>query len=66
VVTFTSSSTVTRFLEVAGAERLPPLVACIGPVTAATAREAGLTVTVEATEHTIPGLVAALVDHLAP
>jgi len=61
VVTFTSSSTVTRFLEVAGPDRVPPVVACIGPVTAATARDAGLTVTVEATEHTIPGLVAALV-----
>jgi len=65
VVTFTASSTVTRFLEVAGRERVPPTVACIGPVTGATAREAGLTVDVEADEHTIPGLVAALVDHVA-
>jgi len=64
IVTFTSSSTVTRFLEVAGADRVPPIVACIGPVTATTAREAGLTVTVEATEHTIPGLVQALVAHV--
>ena len=63
VVTFTSSSTVTRYLEVAGPDRVPPTVACIGPVTAATAGEAGLTVTVEATEHTIPGLVRALIDH---
>ncbi|HEY5888785.1 MAG TPA: uroporphyrinogen-III C-methyltransferase [Acidimicrobiales bacterium] len=63
VVTFTSSSTVTRFLEVAGRDRVPPLVACIGPVTAATARDAGLTVDVEATDHTVPGLVAALVEH---
>jgi uroporphyrinogen-III synthase len=63
VVTFTSSSTVTRFLEVAGPERVPPVVACIGPVTAATARDAGLTVAVEAPEHTIPGLVAALVRY---
>jgi uroporphyrinogen III methyltransferase/synthase len=65
VVTFTSSSTVTRYLEVAGVDRVPPLVACIGPVTATTAREAGLAVDVEAAEHTIPGLVAALVEHLA-
>ncbi len=64
IVTFTSSSTVTRYLEVAGPDRVPPIVACIGPVTAATAREAGLTVTVEATEHTIPGLVQALIDHV--
>ncbi len=65
-ITFTSSSTVTRFLEIAGADRLPPVVACIGPITAATARDAGLTVDVEASEHTIPGLVAALVEHFAP
>ena len=64
VVTFTSSSTVTRFLEVAGVDRVPPLVACIGPVTAETARDAGLSVAVEATEHTVPGLVAALIEHL--
>ncbi len=64
VVTFTSSSTVRRFLEVAGRDRVPPVVACIGPVTAATAREAGLTVDVEAAEHTIPGLIQALVDDL--
>ncbi len=65
VVTFTSSSTVTRYLEVAGLDRVPPLVACIGPVTAATAREAGLHVDIEASEHTVPGLVAALVRHVA-
>jgi uroporphyrinogen-III synthase len=65
VVTFTSSSTVTRFLEVAGADRVPSTVACIGPITAATARDAGLAVDVEADEHTVPGLVAALVAHVA-
>jgi hypothetical protein len=27
-------------------------------------REAGLTVAVEATEHTIPGLIQALIDHV--
>jgi uroporphyrinogen III methyltransferase/synthase len=32
-VTFTSSSTVTGFLEAAGREAVPPVVACIGPVT---------------------------------
>jgi uroporphyrinogen III methyltransferase / synthase len=62
-ITFTSSSTVTRWLEAAGPEGVPPLVACIGPVTAATAREHGLDVAVEAAEHTVEGLVAALVDH---
>lgn len=65
-ITFTSSSTVTNYLEVAGPGRVPPLVACIGPVTADTARAAGLTVDVVAETHTIPGLVAALVARLAP
>ncbi len=60
-VTFTSSSTVTGFLEVAGAKRVPAVVACIGPVTAQTAREAGLRVDVVAPVHTVDGLVAALV-----
>ncbi|MDQ3945475.1 MAG: uroporphyrinogen-III C-methyltransferase [Actinomycetota bacterium] len=63
-VTFTSSSTVTNYLEVVGEGPHPPVVACIGPVTADTARAAGLTVTVEAAEHTIGGLVRALVEAL--
>jgi uroporphyrinogen III methyltransferase/synthase len=62
VITFTSSSTVTNFLEVAGREHVPAAVACIGPITAATAREAGLDVTVEADEHSIDGLVTAVVE----
>jgi uroporphyrinogen III methyltransferase/synthase len=61
VVTFTSSSTVTNFLDAVGADALPPVVAAIGPVTAATARAHGLTVDVEAEVHTIDGLVDALV-----
>jgi uroporphyrinogen III methyltransferase/synthase len=60
-ITFTSSSTVTNFLEVAGLDAVPPIVVCIGPITAATAREAGLTVDVVAEEHTIDGLLRALV-----
>src|SRR5439155_1481292 len=34
-ITFTSSSTVTNYLAAAGADTVPPLVACIGPITAA-------------------------------
>ena len=64
-VTFTSSSTVTGFLEAAGPEAVPPVVACIGPVTAATARRCGLTVDVVAPVHTIEGLVEALTAALA-
>ena len=62
VVTFTSSSTVRNFLDVC--HTVPPVVACIGPITAATARDAGLDVAVEARVHTIDGLVEALVAHL--
>ena len=62
-VTFTSSSTVTNF--VATGAPVPTVVAAIGPVTAATAQEAGLDVTVEAGVHTLDGLVDALVRHFA-
>ena len=62
-VTFTSSSTVTNFVDAFGAGAVPALVACIGPVTAATARALGIEPQVEATEHTIDGLVDALVAH---
>jgi uroporphyrinogen III methyltransferase/synthase len=64
-VMFTSSSTVTGWIELLGRPALPPVVACIGPITAATAREAGIAVDVEATEHSIRGLVSALVDFAA-
>jgi len=69
-LTFTSSSTVRHFVELIGRERVAtlcgaprPVVACIGPVTAETAREAGLTVAVCPADYTAPALAAALVDH---
>ncbi len=70
-VTFTSSSTAAHFVEAMGgpaaaAAGSPPVVACIGPVTAATARELGLAVTAEADVHSIDGLVAAVTDALRP
>ncbi|MDQ6838626.1 MAG: uroporphyrinogen-III C-methyltransferase [Actinomycetota bacterium] len=64
-ICFTSSSTVTNYLETLGTDRVPPTVACIGPVTAATARRAGLTVTTVAARHTVPGLVDALIAALS-
>ena len=63
-ITFTSSSTVTNYLAIAGPSALPPKVACIGPVTAATATAAGLRVDVVAAEHSIDGLVTALIGLL--
>lgn len=65
-VTFTSSSTVTGFLDVAGAGAVPPVVVTIGPITSATAADHGIPVTVEADPSTIDGLVAALVSVLGP
>jgi uroporphyrinogen III methyltransferase / synthase len=63
-VTFTSSSTVRNFVELLRGEAPRALgravVACIGPVTAATVREYGLRVDVVAETYTIPGLVASL------
>jgi uroporphyrinogen III methyltransferase/synthase len=56
---------VTNFVAAFGVEAVPALVACIGPVTAATAREAGLHVGVEAERHTVEGLVDALERHYA-
>ena len=40
-------------------------IACIGPTTAATARELGLRVDLVADEHTVEGLADALVAHFA-
>lgn len=65
VVTFTSSSTVDRFVDAFGTESMPPVVACIGPVTAETARGHGIEVDVVAREHTATGLVDELVRHVS-
>jgi uroporphyrinogen-III synthase len=68
LITFTSSSTVKNFLALLGrAPRRPrnPLagirLASIGPVTSSTLRESGLPVDIEASDYTIPGLIAAIV-----
>jgi len=58
-VTFTSSSTVRHFVA-SGAHAGRAKVVCIGPVTAATARELGLTVHAVATTYTEDGLIQAL------
>lgn len=69
ILSFTSSSTVRNFMAaLTAATGASPTfdqaaVACIGPVTADTARELGLHVDIVATDHTIPGLVDAMVGY---
>ncbi|HTS76562.1 MAG TPA: uroporphyrinogen-III C-methyltransferase [Bryobacteraceae bacterium] len=60
-ITFTSSSTVTNFLQAAGKEALAGVkIASIGPITSATLAEHGLAADVEARPHTTAGLVRAI------
>lgn len=70
VITLTSGSTVqslARILEGVGRHAPPErvLLACIGPVTARAAREAGWPVGVVAEEHTGRGLARALAAHFS-
>ena len=65
-ITFTSSSTVTNFVDAIGIENIAFIrpnvkVACIGPITADTAEKCGLTADVSSNEHTIPGLLNAII-----
>jgi uroporphyrinogen-III synthase len=66
VVTFTSSSTATNFLDLLAKEHYASLreitLASIGPVTSATLTQAGFKPAVEAKEFTMAGLVKAIVD----
>jgi uroporphyrinogen III methyltransferase/synthase len=59
-VCFTSSSTVRNLVGIAGKPHAKTVVACIGPQTAATAREFGLRVDVEPETASVPALVDAL------
>ena len=62
-LTFTSSSTVKNFLELAGREPFAHArVASIGPITSDTLRLHGLTVHAEANPHTMDGVVEAIVN----
>jgi uroporphyrinogen III methyltransferase / synthase len=68
VVTFTSSSTVTNFAALFRPGELGSLmtgvsVACIGPITAATARALGLDIRIMPAEYTIPALARAIAAH---
>jgi len=63
VVAFTSSSTVRNLMSAIDGDSsllAKTVIACIGPMTAATANELGLKPDIVAEQHTIPGLVAAM------
>ncbi len=69
-VTFTSSSTARHFAALFPREELGRLmagvtVACIGPVTSATAAEHGLATHVMPTDYTIPALAGAIAHHFS-
>jgi uroporphyrinogen-III synthase len=63
-IAFTSASTVRSLVAAGGTEALPPVVVCIGPVTAQAAGELGISVTAVADQHDLDGLVDALVAAL--
>ncbi|MBI1743649.1 uroporphyrinogen-III synthase [Candidatus Acetothermia bacterium] len=70
VITFTSASTVRNFASVLSDASFSAIVggvaiACIGPITAKAVEELGLTVHVVAEEHTIDGLLNAIVKELS-
>jgi uroporphyrinogen III methyltransferase/synthase len=62
-VCFTSSSTVRNLVGIAGKPHPRTVVACIGPQTAATAREFGLRVDVQPDVAAVESLVDALAEH---
>jgi uroporphyrinogen III methyltransferase/synthase len=68
-VTFTASSTVNNFMQLLGPEAPALLqgvvIACIGPITAKTAREHGLRVDVVPAQFTVESLVEALAEFFA-
>lgn len=68
LVTFTSSSTVTNFVEALAQEDLDAIcdglrVACIGPITQETAERFGLPIDIVPERYTIPSLVDAIVQY---
>jgi uroporphyrinogen III methyltransferase / synthase len=70
VVSFTASSTVSNFVRAFPEDRLPAIlgdaeIACMGPVTADTARKLGLPVSIVAREYTTHGLVQAISEAAA-
>ncbi|HYN99326.1 MAG TPA: uroporphyrinogen-III synthase [Actinomycetota bacterium] len=67
-VALTSASIARSFVEAFNGRMPDPgtVICSIGPATSAECRRMGLEVTIEATDHTIPGLVEALKGHFRP
>ena len=61
-VLFTSSSTVERFVQLLGADRVPSVAVSIGPKTTDTMRALNVEPTAQAENHTQQGVIEALVD----
>jgi len=69
-LTFTSSSTVTNFFSLLGKEKILPhldktKIACIGPITADTAKSFGLETAIMPSDYTIRGLVDSIISYFA-
>jgi len=68
IITFTSSSTATNFLDLLAKEHYAALreilLASIGPVTSATLTKAGFKPQIEAREYTMRGLAEAIAKHV--
>ncbi|MFH1687662.1 MAG: uroporphyrinogen-III C-methyltransferase [bacterium] len=67
-ILFSSGSTAVGLQEILSADEISivtsgAIIASIGPSTSQAIRRFGLSVAVEATEHSLPGLVNALIDH---
>ncbi len=70
MITFTSSSTVTHFVELLKGTDLKKIlkdlaIACIGPITAQTATERGIKVHLQPEQYTIPSLTKAIADYFS-
>lgn len=69
VVAFTSSSTVRNFIDLLGGAEAAKAwlktvaIACIGPVTAGTVEEYGLTVSIRSGENTVPALAESIAHY---
>ena len=76
VITFTSPSSVRNFLQILNEAKnqtltqsltseSPPIIACIGPITAEQAQKSGLSVQVMPTAYTIDGLLQAIENYFS-